>query len=336
MRTEKLNVQLKSSDKELILATRPFAKEDRFKSWFYTLSTLALVIVCFAGTFLSFSTPVKLIFSILSGLILVRMFVIYHDHQHHSILYKSKIADFIFSIIGIFMLAPTSIWKRSHDHHHNHNSKFFSSDIGSYPIMTKEKFLNSTKSERFYYLLVRHPLTMAFGYISMFLYWMCLQSFMSSPRRHYDSLIALIIHFTIAFCLVWFIGWQALLFSLVIPFTLTFAIGAYLFYAQHNFPDVVFKNNSEWSYSHAALESSSYMKMNPFWRWISANIGYHHVHHLNSRIPFYRLPEVMAKFPQLQNPKITTLNPTDIIRCVRLKVWDPEKNRMIGMKEIYS
>lgn len=111
-------------------------------------------------------------------------------------------------------------------------------------------------------------------------------------------------------------------------------LGAYLFFAQHNFPTVNYRINKDWNYADAALESSSYMKMNRFWRWVTANIGYHHVHHLNSRIPFYRLPEAMAAIPELQNAKITTLNPSDIISCLRLKVWDPEQNKMIGMSEI--
>jgi omega-6 fatty acid desaturase (delta-12 desaturase) len=120
----------------------------------------------------------------------------------------------------------------------------------------------------------------------------------------------------------------------LIPFTLTFALGAYLFYAQHNFPSVTFKNNIEWSYDHAALDSSSFMVMNPLMQWATANIGYHHVHHLNSRIPFYRLPEAMRSLPELQQAKRTSLSPSEILRCLRLKVWDPEQKRMLSLKEI--
>ena len=76
------------------------------------------------------------------------------------------------------------------------------------------------------------------------------------------------------------------------------------------------------------------MAMNPVLNWITANIGYHHIHHLNSRIPFYRLPEAMAKIPELQTQKITTLWPSDIIACLKLKVWDPEKNKMVGYAEM--
>lgn len=320
--------------RDLILATRPFAVEVKWKSRLYALSTLALLALFTVGTFWSAHPVLRTLSSICSGLLLVRMFVIYHDHQHHSILRKSVPANIIFTLFGLYILAPPSIWKRSHDYHHNNNSKLFSASIGSYPIYTRQKFLKASKAERLAYLAVRHPLTIACGYVTMFLYGMCVQSLRSSPRRHYDSAIALALHAAFAVFVTVFLGWQALLLSIVAPFSIACAIGAYLFYAQHNFPGVTFKGNIEWSYDNAALESSSFMVMNPFWRWVTANIGYHHVHHINSRIPFYRLPEAMAKIPELQGAKTTSLCPTEIFRCLRLKVWDPDANRMIPLGQL--
>ena len=91
-----------------------------------------------------------------------------------------------------------------------------------------------------------------------------------------------------------------------------------------------FRDNSCWTYDNAAMESSSFMSTGPVMAWFTANIGYHHVHHLNSRVPFYRLPEVVAAIPELQAPKITTLRPAEIFRCLRLKVWDAEAKKMVG------
>src|SRR5438874_2063061 len=94
---------------------------------------------------------------------------------------------------GIYILSPSSIWKRSHDHHHNHNSKLFTASIGSFPIATKNKYLDMTAKQRFAYLAIRHPLTILLGYFSMFIYGMCIRSFVSNPRKHIDSLVALIL-----------------------------------------------------------------------------------------------------------------------------------------------
>jgi omega-6 fatty acid desaturase (delta-12 desaturase) len=322
----------KDPGKQLILATKPFAKEIIWKSWFHTLTTLAILTALFAGIFFLDNIYLRILCSIGAGLTIIRMFVIYHDHQHHSILYRNPLANVIFKAYGIFVLAPASIWKRSHDYHHNHNSKLFSASIGSYPVMTKQKFMQCSKAEQRGYLAIRHPLTIFFGYFTMFIYGMCIQSFMSAPRRHWDSLVSLIIHVTISVLIFVYFGWAIWLLAAIAPFMIAFMIGAYLFYAQHNFPGVVFKEKDNWCYEDAAMQSSSYMVMNPFWRWVTANIGYHHIHHINSRIPFYRLPEVMEKLPQLKEAKTTTLNPSDIIACFRLKVWDPEKKKMVGIR----
>jgi acyl-lipid omega-6 desaturase (Delta-12 desaturase) len=320
--------------KNLILATKPFAKEIRSISWFHTISTLSLLIMALGGTIVAPNILLKLTFSVLSGLLLIRMFIIYHDHQHHTILTKSKIADFIMTIFGMYMLSPTSIWKRSHDHHHNHNSKLFSASIGSYPIATRKKFLDMTPKERFIYKTIRHPLTITMGYFSMFILGMCLGSFLSNPRKHFDALIALILHITATVLIICFLGWQTWFFLFFLPFFIAFGLGSYLFYAQHNFPGVKFYENQNWVYENAALESSSFMVMNPVMAWFTGNIGYHHIHHLNSKIPFYRLPEVMKHFKELQNCKTTSLKFKEVRACFKLKVWDQERNQMIGLKDI--
>lgn len=299
------------------------------------LSTLLFLVLALTGTIWNFHITGRILCSMISGLLIVRMFVIYHDHQHHAILQRSKLADAIMTMFGIFVLAPTSIWKRSHDHHHNHNSKLFSASIGSYPIMTVQKFLSSSKKEQRIYLATRHPLTIGLGYLSMFVFGMCIASFASSPRRHSDSLLALVLHIAAGVALWWLGGWLMLLLTLIVPFTIACGLGAYLFYAQHNFPGVTFRDNGDWSYEDAALESSSYMKMNPVMNWFTANIGYHHIHHINSRIPFYRLPEVMKAFPEFQQPRTTSLKPSDIIKCFRLKVWNPSRQKMISLEEAH-
>lgn len=317
--------------KELILATKPFAKEVRYKSWMYTTSTLALLLLSLTGTLLMPHFVLQLCCSVLSGLLIVRMFVIYHDHQHHTILHKSQLANMIMTGFGIYVLAPTSIWKRSHDHHHKHNSKLFSADIGSYPVFTRKKFLSLQPAQKRAYLAIRHPLTITFGYLSMFVLGMCLKSFVSSPRKHLDSLLALVLHVAATVLIILLMGWQSWLFFIFIPFFIACGIGAYLFYAQHNFPGVSFNANEDWCYHEAALLSSSYIKMNPVMAWFTGNIGYHHIHHLNARIPFYRLPEVMKAIPALQQPKTTSLRFRDIRACFRLKVWDTDSKQMAGV-----
>jgi acyl-lipid omega-6 desaturase (Delta-12 desaturase) len=322
------------SPQALILETKAYAKDFFWKSWWCVLSTTFLLAVATAGCLFHFHLIIRIACSVFAGLLSLRLFVIYHDQQHHAILPKSRLAEFLMRLFGIWALSPSSVWRSSHNHHHTHNSKLRGSHIGSFPIMTKEQYLNSSKSKRFQYLFMRHPLTILFGYIFVFLYGMSIYPFINDPRKHYDCLLAFIAHIMVGVAMVCIFGWLSMLFVLIIPRFIASAIGSYLFYAQHNFPGVSFNDNAGWTYEKAAMESSSYMKTSPIMGWFTANIGYHHIHHLNSRVPFYRLPEVLRKIPELQKPKTTSLHPLEIFRCLRLKVWDVESQRMVGLRNL--
>ena len=229
---------------------------------------------------------------------------------------------------GILGLSPPSIWIRSHNHHHNNNSKLHGTGIGSYPVMTTDEWAKASRRERFTYAVTRHPLTIACGYITIFLFGMCIHGLFVSPRRHWDCGVTVLIHAALvaymASC-----GLDVLILALVFPFTVASATGAYLFYAQHNFPGVHYGDREDWTFVKAALYSSSFIKMNPLMHWFTANIGYHHVHHLNHRIPFYRLPEAMSGLKELQSPVTTRLNPKCVLACLKLKLWCVKENRLV-------
>ena len=317
---------------ELILATKRFAKDDPRRSWWCILSTSSLLLAALAGTLWNFHPAAQVACSLFAGLLILRLFVIYHDQQHHAILPRSRLAEGFMRLVGILALSPSSVWRSSHNYHHNHNSKLRGSHIGSFPIMTKENFLKTSPDQRRLYLFIRHPLTILFGYVFMFLYAMCLNPFRNHPRKHFDCFVAFAVHFVISAGLLYFGGWPTWLLTQVIPHFIACAIGTYLFYAQHNFPGVSFTDNDGWTYEKAAMESSSFMRTGRIMGWFTANIGYHHIHHLNSHIPFYRLPEVIREIPELQSPKTTSLHPAEILRCLRLKVWDVAAQRMVGVR----
>lgn len=321
-------------DTDLLKATSAYAVERPWRSWWCVLSTLLLLGLSLYGIYLNQLLWLDILFSVLSGLLLVRMFVIYHDHQHGAILRESRIGRVLMWCYGIFTLAANSVWKDSHNYHHANNSKLRGAHIGSYPIMTADKFVKKTAAEKRKYLFMRHPLTILFGYVFIFHLGMCLVPFLNKPKRHFDCIIACVFHVMLCVLTVVFLGWLALLFMLIIPFFIMSAFAAYFFYAQHNFPGASFVRTADWSYVGAAMRSTSFMKLNPLLHWFSANIGYHHIHHLNARIPFYRLPEVMADFEELQQPLCTSLWPWEIWRCLRLKVCDINSGKLIPLSEL--
>jgi acyl-lipid omega-6 desaturase (Delta-12 desaturase) len=314
---------------ELIRATRPFAREDRGRSWWHLATTLAALAVLLPAACADLPWPLRVPCSVLAGLVLVRLFVIYHDHQHGTILRDSRLARGLMWAAGLLLLSPPSVWKRSHDHHHKHNARNPGSGIGVFPTMTTRAYAEAGWRERMRYRLARHPATMLLGYATTFAHGMCLRPLLYDARQHWDAALALAVHAALAAGLALAAPPGVLLLGLLLPFAVCFALGSYLFYAQHNFPAVRLPPRASWNIADAALESSSYMVMNPVLRWLTGNIGYHHVHHLNARIPFYRLPEAMAALPELQTPGTTSLAPLDVYRCLRLGLWDAEQGRMV-------
>lgn len=316
----------------LYTRTKSFAQDNPIKSWYYVLSSSFFLIAALAATLPAFPIGLRIASSGLAGLLIVRMFVIYHDQQHRAILPKSKLAELYMRVFGIWVLCPSSVWRSTHDYHHANNSKLRGTHVGSYPIMTKEQYRASSRLKRFTYLFTRHPITMVFGYVFVFLFSMVVHPLMLGFREHYDCLISLLVHFVLATLMVIYFGWIAMVLTLILPMSIASALGAYLFYAQHNFPGVVFKDKDGWTHEKAALESSSHLVTGPVLAWFTGNIGYHHIHHLNHRIPFYRLPEAYRATAELQKAKTITLRPSDILRCLSLKVWCPETQQMVGIR----
>lgn len=270
--------------------------------------------------------------SLLIALTLVRVFTIYHDFQHHTVFKDSRIAGALLWIYGCLMLTPPSVWRRSHDHHHRHNSKMFGASIGSFPIMTTDAYRAACTWQRIEYRIARSPWTILLGYFTVFLFGMCVRPLLLDWRRHWDSLAAIGLHLSFILGVAYAVDWQASLFAFLLPTWLAMAIGSYLFYIQHNFPAARIRRCGQWTYTEAALESSSFLELGPILNWFTGNIGYHHVHHLNAKIPFYRLPEAMAGLPALQSPARTSLKLREIRTCLQLKLWDIDQDRFVTFR----
>lgn len=321
------------SGAELNRATRPFAEESRLKTWrLFATTMLAMIFLAVAIVKVPF-LPSKVALSLLLALVNVRFFIFYHDYLHGALFRESRLGNMIMSLAGIYFKSVKSVWRESHNYHHKNNAKMVGSSIGSYPMVTLGMWRGMNEKQRFAYRAARHPLTILFGYFTLFMLGMCVSPFRRDPKLHWGGPFALVTH-AIA------IAWLALAFGvlhsfllLVLPLFIADAAGAYLFYAQHNFPDAVLQNRREWDYTHAALRASSMMDMSPMGHWFTGNIGYHHVHHLNHRIPFYRLPEAMAAIPELQDPGRTSWRIADVAAALRLDVWDDDQKRMVSLRD---
>jgi omega-6 fatty acid desaturase (delta-12 desaturase) len=330
------------SGKALFDATVPFAEEFRTRSWWHVLSTFVVLIALLSSAAMAPWWSLRLALSIVGGLVLVRAFILYHDFMHGSLLSGSRVAQIVFYPLGLLLLAPSRHWRFSHNFHHSHVGKVIdakenefpvlTSDIGSFPLMSVERWQRATAWQRLRYRISRHPLTIMCAYATIFLLVGCVNPLVRDPRKYWDGALALLVHGGLIAILWLSGGFEVALFAFILPFAIASASGAYLFYAQHTYEGLRIMPPEEWTYFAGALESSSYMRLGPMMSWFTGNIGYHHVHHLNPHIPFYRLPEAMAGIPELQHPTVTSLRPRDILACFRANLWQISTQRMVSYR----
>ena len=319
--------------KDLIKATRPFAVEDVSKSWWYVGSTFSLLIVTLVGAGMLPWWPTRLMLSVLGGLLMVRAFITYHDYMHGSILRNSAVAWVLFRVYAAFALTPPRSWQQSHNYHHGHVGRISASSIGAFPVMTTEMWRDASPAVRASYRLQRHPLVVLLGYLTIFAINVCVLPLLRNPKMYWDSALVLFAHGVLISLLWVFGGFDVAFFAVLLPMTLASALGSYLFFAQHSFKRMHIISPESWTYYRATLESSSYMRLNKLMQWFTGNIGYHHIHHLNVRIPFYRLPEAMLAVPELQSPVTTSMAPREIRDCFNASLWDEDLQRMVSFRE---
>ncbi len=321
-------------NQDLLQRTKHFANEKRLLSWWYVVSSFAITLGCFMAIVIVDHYIARFLLSITMGLLLVRLFILFHDYYHQAILYRSKIANVLFWIYGLLTLTPASAWRETHNFHHARTSVTEFSNIGSFKIMTVNEWNAASSLARLSYRLQRHPLTIAFGWVTVFMIGMCIQGFTRKPRENWDGLLAIGVNALLLISAIYFQQLELYFWAWLLPSLIGAALGSYIFYAQHNFPTMKLRARKDWNYVHAALHSTSFIRMPKIMHWFTGNIGYHHVHHANHRIPFYRLPETMHALVEFQTPHETSLRPKDIWSCLRLALWDPEQQRMLTRSEI--
>jgi len=324
------------SGADLVKAMAPFAVENVAKSWWYVGSTFGLMGAALIGAGMLPWWPARLILSVLGALLTLRAFITYHDYMHGSILQSSPVAWLLYRAFAVLALTPLRSWRGTHNYHHGHVGQIGASSVGDFPIITTKMWHDASPAMRASYRFQRHPLLVLFGYITIFATSICLLPLLREPTKYWDSALVLFGHGALISVLWVYGGFDVAFFAILLPTTIASIVGSYLFFAQHSFKHMRIIPAESWSYQRAALESSSYLKLGKLMQWFTGNIGYHHVHHLNVRIPFYRLPEAMAAMPELQSPITISLKLRDIIDCFNASLWDENLQRMVSYREAKS
>ena len=261
-----------------------------------------------------------LLLAVPAGGFLVRLFMIQHDCGHGSFFRNRLVNDWVGRVIGVFTLTPYDFWRHSHGIHHATSGNLDRRGIGDIDTLTVREYLALSRWRRLRYRLYRHPLVM-FGIGPTYLFILRHRLPVGLMREGWapwvstmatNGAIALVVG-----GMMWWIGVGPFL-LVHLPITVFGgAIGVWLFYVQHQFEHTVWSESRNWSFPTAALYGSSHYDLPAVLRWFTANIGVHHVHHLCSRIPFYRLPLALRQHPDLANVGRLTLGQS--LACVRAR-----------------
>ena len=301
---------------------------------------LAITLVPFLALFALIAIAVKagylaaLAATPLAGLFLLRLFIIQHDCGHGAFLPSRAGNDWIGRALGVLTLTPYDCWRRSHAMHHAGTGNLDARGFGDVDMLTVREYRERTRVGRFLYRLYRHPLVLlGLGPAYLFLLRHRLPiGLMKEGWLYWTSAMAtnlaagLVLALLIA---VFGFGVTALVF---LPVLLSAAsLGVWLFYVQHQFPNAHWEDADDWSFHVAALHGSSHLELPRILGWFTGYIGIHHVHHLASRIPFYRLPEVLEKHPRLRD--VNRFTGLEAFGTLRLALWDESRRVMVSFRE---
>jgi omega-6 fatty acid desaturase (delta-12 desaturase) len=267
---------------------------------------------------------------------LVRLFMIQHDCGHGSFFRDRVTNDWVGRALGALTFTPYGYWRRSHAVHHASSGNLEERGIGDITTLTVREYLNLSKWGRLRYRIYRHPIVLfGFGPAYLFILQQRLPVGLMVGKGWQPWISAMATNAAIALLVagtMWLVGVKPFLLLHLPIVALAASIGVWLFYVQHQFEDTFWTDSSNWNVHEAALHGSSYYDLPAVLRWFTANIGVHHVHHLCSRIPYYRLPQVLRDYPELKGVGRMTI--MESFGCVQLTLWDEAHRRLIPFREL--
>ena len=295
--------------------------------------------------FIHGSYGVVMVLMLLASGLLVRLFIIQHDCGHGSYFKSRRANDCVGRFISILTFTPYGFWRRAHAMHHAASGNLSRRGVGSLDTLTVKEYLALPERERRIYRLYRAPLSQLI--VIPILYIFFIQRFPPSQSlpflkdNYYSvsaedswrSILALDVALLIGMVTMGVtLGWAALFLCYLPVVVLTALMGGWLFFIQHQFEDTYWNRDENWDFHEASVMGSSYYILPPVLKWFSGDIGIHHIHHLCSMIPNYKLQSCLDASPALQ--QINRLTLWQSMKCLRWALWDEAQKKMIGFREL--
>jgi omega-6 fatty acid desaturase (delta-12 desaturase) len=284
---------------------------------------------------LSVSYWLTLLIALPTAGFLVRLFMIQHDCGHGAFFRNRLLNDWIGRTLGVFTFTPYDYWKRNHALHHATSANLDRRGAGDILTLTVQEYLSRSLFGRIAYRAYRNPIVM-FGigpaYLFLLEHRVPFEQMRSGWRAWISSIATNAGIVIFASGMIWLVGFEPYVAVQLPVVLLASSVGVWLFYVQHQFDHVMWFRGDDWTLQDAALQGSSHYDLPGWLRWFTANIGVHHVHHLCSRIPFYRLRQVLRDYPQLQSVGRVTFG--ESVRSVRLALWDESERKLVSFRDV--
>jgi len=275
-----------------------------------------------------------LLLAVPASAFLVRLFMIQHDCGHGAFFRNRFANDWIGRAAGVLTFTPYDFWKRTHAVHHATSGSLERRGLGDLHTLTVTEYQALSRGGKLLYRLYRNPLVM-FGIGPAYLFFLQHRLPVGLMRKGWRPWLSAMgtnaAILAAASVIIWLIGFKAFLLVQLPIVLIAGTIGVWLFFVQHQFEHTVWNHDENWDWHDAALRGSSHYDLPAILRWLTANIGVHHVHHLSSRIPYYRLQQVLRDHPELRN--ISRLTLRESLGCVRLVLWDETQRRLISFRD---
>ena len=266
---------------------------------------------------------------------LMRLFMIQHDCGHGAFFRWKAANDFLGRVIGVATLTPYAFWRRTHATHHAAVGNLEHRGVGDIDTLTVTEYLLLNSLGRLRYRIYRHPIVM-FALIPAYLFLLHYRlpfGLMGAGMQPWFSTMGTNAAIaTVVVFMAWLVGIGPFLLVEGPVVLIAASLAMWFFYVQHQFEHTHWAHDQDWNFHEAALYGSSYYELPPALAWFTGHIGVHHVHHLCSRIPFYRLAQVLDEHPELTNFGRLTL--LQSLRCATLVLWDEKQERLISFRQL--
>lgn len=324
------------SGRDWMLALAPYREPSLRRSVLELVITAVPLVALWALAWaaLSYSVWLALAMAVPAAGFLVRLFMIQHDCSHGSFFRTRRTNAWVGRCIGVITLTPFDVWRRSHLTHHATVGNLGRRGVGDIATLTVREYRDLPAWRRLVYRAYRHPLVL-FGigpaYLFLIRNRLPVELIRAGRQAWVSSMATNAAIATAMGLLIYLVGVGPFLIVHLATIVLASSIGVWLFYIQHQFEDTLWAQEPAWDFYDAALYGSSYYDLPPPLRWFSANIGMHHVHHLCSGIPYYRLPAVLRDHPELAGMQKLTIRQS--LSCLRLSLWDEAGQKLVSFAD---